>query len=216
MCRTWHSGAIRRVPVRLHEVSSGRAAVLLALAIFLVPAQVADTAQIQIGFRPQNGSADTATEWALEMISDTPIGSTGIYILNADPYTGFTSGLTTPVGGLPGVQATIHAIEDPAAPWGLFNATFEFLPAGIVLNMGPGFLATDLGPVDTWLGLGVLHGVTGGNIMAGEGVETNLWADAVGTRIPASDVAFTFPEPGALMLIGLGLCALALLRYSAA
>jgi hypothetical protein len=191
------------------------AARLLALLILAVPALTVDAAQIQVGFRPQNGDVGTATEWAMEMISDTPIGSTGIFVACTTFPCEFTHWSTDPVIGLPGVNATIHAVYDSTAGWGFFQV--DWLPPyiGMTINLGPGFLAPDLGPVDTWLGLGMLHGLAAADILAGEGMETGLWADAAGNHIPASDVAYTFPEPRALMLLGLGLCTLALLRYPA-
>jgi hypothetical protein len=188
-----------------------RQTLLLALAACFGLAQVANAAAIDVQFRDQGG--DT---WAMEMISDTPIGSTGIYIANADPTTGFASAASAPIIGLTGVLATINAAEDPTAPWGIFNATWFGLPAGVLINAGPGFVASDLGPTGTYLAMGMLNGVTSADIMAGQGMESGLWADNLGGAIPASDVTYTTgavaPEPGALMLLGLGLAGLAFLR----
>jgi len=214
MPTAWHLGVVRRVTESLHDPSPGRAALLLALLSLLVPAQTADAAQIQIGFRPQNGDVDPATEWAVEMISDTPIGSTGVHIPLTSPATGFTSWNVggTPVVGLPGVLATLHALEDSTAPWGYGGFDFYWFGPGALINAGPGFSGSSLGPVDTWLGMGMLHGATRTDIMYGEGVESGLWADSLGGGIPASDVSYTLPELHALMLLGLGLSGLAVLR----
>jgi len=198
-------------------MSAGRILLLLMVFCFALP-RVVHPAAIDVQFRPQNGTVQTATEWAMEMHTDTPIGSTGIFIANVSYLTGFTSATVggTPVIGLPGVLATVNAKEDPTAPWGIFNATWFGLPAGLLINAGPGFLAGDLGPPATQLALGMLHGATRTDIMWGEGVESGLWADPGGSPIPASDVHYITPEPGALMLLGLALCALVLLRYSSA
>lgn len=189
---------------------------LLALAACLALPQVADAAYVDVQFRPQNGDLDTATEWAYEMISDTPIGSTGIYIPNAghQPLAVITPAQVGiwPRPSIPGIRATIDAIEDPMAPWGFFDATWFGLPAGLIINAGPGSLSDRLGPVDTWLFMGMLFDVTYSDILAGAYVETGLWEDNLGNPIPASDVQYTFPEPAALLLLTLGLTALALLR----
>jgi hypothetical protein len=165
---------------------------LLILVICLGLARSAEAAYIEVAFRAQNGDIATATEWAVEMISDTPIGSTGIFIPNVDPYTGFASVNTggAPIIGLPGVEATLDAVEDPGTPWGIFNATWFGLPAGLLINAGPGFAGTALGPAGTYLALGLLN-ATAADIMAGEGVESGLWTSDQGDPLPAGDVQYT-------------------------
>lgn len=184
---------------------------LLAVGLWLALAGGARAAAIDVGFRPQNGTVDTSTEWAVEILSDEPIGSFGIYIPNALYPTGFTSWEDTPVIGLPGVRATLVAVD----AWGgapvAFDATWFGLAPGVLIN---GAATTWIEWWPEWRAVGMLHGVTRAEIMAGEGVESGLWADAMGNPIPATDVTYVTPEPRALMLLGLGLCALALLRYS--
>ena len=58
----------------------------------------------------------------------------------------------------------------------------------------------------------MLYGVGQTQIQAGEYVDVALWADEFGAYIPASLVAYSFPEPGAMILLGMGLSALVLLR----
>jgi hypothetical protein len=177
-----------------------RRALLLTLLGCLGLAQVADAAYIEVIFHPQNGAPNAATEWAVEMISDTPIGSTGLFIPNADAYTGFASVNVggAPIIGLPGVQATINAVEDPGAPWGSFNATWFGLSAGLLINAGPGFAGTALGPADSYLALGMLS-ATAADIMAGEGGESGLWTDDLGGSISASEVHYTLSEESACL-----------------
>ncbi len=187
-----------------------RQTLLLTLVACFGLAQVANAARVDVQFRHQGFD-----QWAVEIISDTPLGSTGIYIANVAGLTAFTSQLSLPgsgIRGMPGVIATIDAVEDPTAPWIRFESTIWTGIPGLVLNAGPGFAGPDLGPVDTYLAMGMLT-ATWADIEASEGVESYLWGDAAGNPIPASDVFYTvIPEPRALMLLGLGLAGLAFMR----
>jgi hypothetical protein len=132
---------------------------MLALLASLGLAEVADAAEVMVSFRQLGGD-----EWTVEMISDVPIGSTGIYIPDADYITGFTPSPLSSIIGLPGVAATIDAVYDPTAPWGVFNATWFGLSPGLIIHAYAGVagseLGPELGPTRTWLAIGVVTSVT--------------------------------------------------------
>ena len=51
-----------------------RQTLLLTLVACFGMVQVANAAAIEVLFRSQDGPVSTSTEWAVEIISDTPIG----------------------------------------------------------------------------------------------------------------------------------------------